>query len=194
MQETRYRFNLEGVTKEELVGYMLYKMKEILGRIPVDVHQVYNVQEIHTIADWLLNGKKQSLLIMGRTGSGKTILAEVLYWTLKVKCPTPNLHSMDWVRKMLKINQELPECCGEDRMLILDDVGSEPAEEMIYGSRTQIFNEILYSRYRRRQPMIITTNLTWENSRSLSAILSPYRSWRSWLFRLVVITKGCLFS
>ena len=156
------RFNLDGVSQKELSDYMLAKMQSRLAEVPAWKGKVQNTAEVEKITRWLLEGKRTSLLLQGGVGCGKTIFALALAQTLAVRNLCPYFIPMEKLVKMAKADNEVPECVYENRIIVLDDVGTEPLEVNIYGNRYELFNEILYARYARRQPTILTTNLTWD--------------------------------
>lgn len=151
-------FNISDQTEEQVAGCLYYKTIECLKEVPSWDGSFQNEEEVRKIARWMLNGKKNSLILMGGVGCGKTILAKALGRTIAANNFCPYYLSMDKLVKIAKAENEIPDLVYEDRMLILDDVGTEPKELNIYGNRYQLFNEILYARYARRQPTVITTN------------------------------------
>lgn len=155
------RFNLGGIESKELSSYMQSKIRSLLSEVPGWYGKVVNIEEVEKVAHWLTEGKKTSLLIQGGVGCGKTIFAKALAQTLSVKNLCPYFVSMDRLVKITKQDNEVPEFVYENRILVLDDIGTEPLEVNIFGNRYELFNEILYARYARRQPTILTTNFTW---------------------------------
>ena len=156
------RFNLDGVTANELTAYMQRKMEVLLDEQPDWDGTLTNTAEVQKIVHWLLNGKKTSLILQGGVGCGKTIFARALAQTLAVRNLCPYFIPMDKLVKITKQDNEVPEFVYENRIIVLDDVGTEPLEVNIYGNRYELFNEILYARYAKRQPTILTTNFTWD--------------------------------
>ena len=159
---SRERFNLGGVSQKELTDYMQKKLQTLLAELPAWNGKLENNEEMQKVTHWLLEGKKTSLLIQGGVGCGKTLFAKALAQTLAVRNLCPYFIPMDRLVKITKQDNEVPEFVYENRIIVLDDVGTEPLEVNIYGNRYELFNEILYARYARRQPTILTTNFTWE--------------------------------
>ena len=151
---------MDGVKPEELYAYMVDRVKEILADVPRWNGDVVNEDEIKRVANWLLNGKKTSLLIVGGIGCGKSVFAMALAKTIAARNERcPYFIPMDWVVKVTKQDDEVPENVYANKLIVLDDVGTEPLEVNVWGNRIELFNEIIYARYARRQPTIITTNL-----------------------------------
>ena len=163
MRTSSLRFNSDPSELEDLRGYMERTAKEFLDLVPSFEGPLQYTEEIGKMARWVVEGKKTSLLIMGQTGCGKTILAKTLGRTIAVRNLCPCFISMTKLAALSRKNEEVPEFVYEERTVILDDLGTEPSEIQMYGNRYQLFNEILYARYSRFLPTVITTNLGWED-------------------------------
>ena len=160
------RFNMDGIHPDELYSYMKDRVKEILSEIPKWNGEIVNDDEIKRVVKWLLTGEKTSLLVIGGIGCGKSVFAMALARTIAVRNRCPYFLPMDWIAKVAKQDEEIPENVYADKTIVLDDVGTEPLEVNVWGNRLELFNEIIYARYARRQPTIITTNLALEDMRA----------------------------
>ena len=110
--------------------------------------------------------KNQGLLLWGDVGTGKTYIAACVANALLEKGVPVVITSLV---KLLEINQS-----GEDResdiiarmnsakLVIFDDLGAERSTDY---ALEKVYN-IIDSRYRRKLPMIVTTNLTIEEMKS----------------------------
>lgn len=129
----------------------------------------------NTIEEWL-SGKmnpKNWLLILGQVGLGKSKLATAICTAYNRVNYSP--YSFENTRKWrmysalqcvsaMKIESETNEYsrllkCSK---LFIDDIGTEPDYQMVFGNKRNCIQEILYSRYDRNLPTIITSNLTIE--------------------------------
>lgn len=163
MNTPKARFNSEVSELEDIRRYMEDMARMFLSQVPsFGDKPLLNTDEIAKLAKWIVQGEKTSLLIMGATGSGKTILAKALGRTLAVRNNCPNFIAMHQLAEITRRNKELPEFVFEKRIAIFDDLGTEPAEVNMYGNNYPLFNEILYTRYSHFYPTIITTNFGWE--------------------------------
>ena len=130
-------------------------------------------KKIHGMAGWLTSSKaKPGMLLCGTCGNGKTTLAESareVINTLLNPESSPNVipHVPQMIRiNALKITQAYTEQKGEYErwkvcpMLMIDDLGVEPAEIRVYGNVVSPLVEMLYERYDRKLMTVITSNLT----------------------------------
>lgn len=163
MPEYTARFNSQREEQEQIRQFLTYSAKQILAENPAfGAKALQNTAEIEKLSRWIVSGQKTSLLLLGHIGCGKTVLAKALGRTLAVRNLCPYLVSMTKLAAMVKESGEVPEFVYHNRILILDDVGTEQTEIQMYGNRYQLFNEIIYARYSRMQPTILTTNFTWD--------------------------------
>lgn len=162
---SKVRFNITPDLRDAVERWLNYYADQFLQANPMYDGTLLNKGELTKVAAWLANGRKTSLMIMGRTGSGKTIIAKTLARVVAMENPSPNVVAMANLVKYVKREDCLPEFVYENRMLVLDDLGTEPLEIQMYGNRYELFNEILFARYAQHQPTIITTNLNSEGIR-----------------------------
>ena len=158
-KQSRVRFNLGNEKEEDVLSYMFKCVEDDLRRNPAWNGKTRNEDKIVRLVHWLFYGNKQSLLMLGGTGSGKTVLAKAIGRVVAVKNLCPYFYDM---RRLLDETREggvLPEWVYDTkRMLILDDIGTEPNEVQIYGNRYSLINEIIHARYARFAPTIFTSN------------------------------------
>lgn len=115
-------------------------------------------------AAWLYEGRKNSLLLTGNIGAGKTTLALSLCNVID----TFNSYSSCFrcVKATAVVNAARDEEEGRfdhikmAKRLFIDDLGIEPAMSKVYGNETTPIVDLLYFRYDRMLPTIIATNLS----------------------------------
>lgn len=123
-----------------------------------------------TLAWWLTDpGKKDSLIIAGSVGVGKTTLATALGRFL---AEYTNMGALVMDSNAIADGSAISDNEFYARsilhgaypavMLILDDVGIEPETVKSYGNIYHPFASIVETRYARRLPLVITTNLTMQ--------------------------------
>lgn len=144
------------------------------------------------IADWLQDNKGRGLLCVGTPGLGKSLVCEKILPVILGNGghPIPCVSGHE-------ICQRLDELLKE-RIVIIDDLGKEPAEATVNYLRRRPFFELCNNAERTGQLLIITTNLSttpvqpeWRKAYPLS--IEEYYG-REVLDRLKVITKFVMFS
>ena len=125
-----------------------------------------------SIARWATsNETRQSLIMTGFPGTGKTTMLDAIADTFRqLKVPFYRFNATDLPDAML----DSPELF-RDRILrgtwadyiLIDDIGEEPAFVMDYGRQLPLFSKIVAERYARMLPIVITTNLTPDQIRTV---------------------------
>ena len=144
---------------------MLYKMQvEARGR--EFIADAPTLDKLNLAAKWLSSSQKFGLVLYGNVGSGKTMLLNSLTQLFfRTGCFMPHIISTTAA--------ELQRCFVQDqsaegfygvaknsKILLLDDLGCEPENCIIYGTSYHPISEIIYHRYRNQLTTILTTNLT----------------------------------
>lgn len=117
---------------------------------------------------------KSGIMLCGMKGNGKTTLATALLWTIRDLYNSGKLKFMgeyfNAEGRIIKATDVVPLYKSEDfdairklkhlPILIIDDLGEEPKEAMVYGTPIFPLREILEARYDSLLFTIVTTNLT----------------------------------
>lgn len=139
------------------------------------------------LAEWLYGRRRRnSLLIKGGVGTGKTTLVEALYETLRILTDHDVWTAIKMRVKAYQLNDEdklqngLIDLLSESKGLIIDDLGSESPIVKIYGSEIHPMEQVVKRRSDAQLPTIITTNLSLEavekqyNSHRMADVLAEY--------------------
>ncbi|MCM1337735.1 MAG: hypothetical protein NC187_08115 [Candidatus Amulumruptor caecigallinarius] len=120
-------------------------------------------------AEWLSNPRgTPGLMLCGLCGNGKTTLAKAIRslvgWLTERELGYSNrktirLMTAKEICRLLKSDIRGYEKLFTEEMLIIDDLGEEPKEVMIYGSIETPMIDLISERYERRLFTIITSNL-----------------------------------
>lgn len=131
-------------------------------------------RHILDVARWLINGAlPPSLLLYGTVGNGKTSMARAVARLIEFVSELENYSKRKRVRFMT--GKELCEICVvsekfkeqyddyrkvfNEEILIIDEMGEEAQELMVYGQIRRPVQDILLYRYDRQLMTIMTTNL-----------------------------------
>jgi DNA replication protein DnaC len=122
------------------------------------------------VAEWLINPKgAPGLLLCGSVGNGKTSMARAVAWLIRYvteqeygdfKGQEPHFYPAKEICRMYSENLKKYDEVAKDPMIIIDDLGDEPTEQMHYGTIITPVIDLLEERYNRRVMTIATTNLS----------------------------------
>lgn len=110
------------------------------------------------VARWLSDNEGRGLICVGPCGLGKTVICQKVL---------PVLFSRHFGLEVLSVTanemnariDELLKYCQPNHIIIVDDLGTEPAETVSFGNRRRPFCELVDTAERRGTLLIITTNL-----------------------------------
>ena len=157
------------------------------SRIVAERGKIYRLDQptqehLSNVADYLTSPKKKlSLMLCGTMGNGKTVMGLAIMAVCRKfrrgsfsgeypdTFPWPYLVSASEIARLvaraydpaatardIAIYEELQ----AEKLLIIDDLGQESIKTYSYGTDIQPLAEIIRSRYAKRFPTVITTNLT----------------------------------
>ena len=122
----------------------------------------------------ITNNQRWGLYIRGFVGNGKTTAVNALKNTINILIDEhyfkqSEIFDWDWMRVVnaremvnmyIRNNDEMQfKAVKESRWLVVDDIGTDPAEIMLYGTKFYPFVELMDYRYERRLPTVIVSNL-----------------------------------
>ena len=159
---------IKGIGKEGLQILLteLYRGQvEDRGNTFIDIAGTELVENIEAAAKWMMGSKvKSCLLLRGTLGSGKTTILEALYSLYHRFCRNV------WKCKALDVYEQYQakidkagSCYDELKkadFLFLDDLGIESAQFRNYGIDHAPLPELIYNRYDKQLPTVISTNLS----------------------------------
>lgn len=174
-KDSRERFSLEIPEKDCANGIYSAMMAEVRSRGGVFNFDADTRAHILAAARWLINPRSTpGLLLCGLYGNGKTTLAKAIAWLIeylserelgysdRVIMP---LYTAKDICRLCAASEKFKEQYDEYRklftepMMIIDDLGEEPREVMVYGMPHTPIIDIISKRYDAQQMTIITTNL-----------------------------------
>ena len=110
------------------------------------------------VAKWLADNNSRGLICVGTCGLGKSVICcQALPYLFKRHF---DLDVM--VVTAVEMNRRIDELlayCGQKRIIVVDDLGTEAVETVTYGNRRRPFCELVDAAERTGTLLIITTNL-----------------------------------
>ena len=147
------------------------------------------------VARWLADNDSRGLICVGTCGLGKSVICSQAIPYLfgrHFEIDSKVVTAVEMNRRV----DELLDYCGRDRVIVVDDLGTESAETVTFGNRRKPFCELVDTAERTGTLLIITTNLrtTRDNDvrRNYPSIETRYGV--PTLDRLRAITKVIKFS
>lgn len=116
------------------------------------------ISKVERVIKWMFESQKRGLLLCGTLGNGKTTMLRAL------KCMFGShvvYYEAQEIYEHYKQNQSLPQVSGHS-VLLIDDLGVEPASYNEFGEIRYPLAEMLMTRYKYNTTTIIATNYTPE--------------------------------
>ena len=116
------------------------------------------VSKVDKVIKWMYESRKRGLLLCGTLGNGKTTMLRAIKYLLGTRAVYVESQG---VYDYFKQNRSIPSLSPRD-ILLIDDLGVEPAACNDFGDVRYPLTELLLSRYKSNSTTIITTNLTFD--------------------------------
>ncbi len=118
---------------------------------------------LYKVAKWITKREKPGLLLYGHCGVGKTTMLKAICELLKEGRSFENIALVTATNIYESLRDENLRY-RYDRLkaipaLLIDDLGCEPERCLIYGTPCEPIRDIIYARYEKMLPTVITTNL-----------------------------------
>lgn len=138
---------------------------EVRKRRKILISDECTISNLKKAAKWLTGDHKFSLLLYGGVGNGKSTLSRAICVLFDV------LSDNKWDSKKASCTTalEIVKAAIDDKiwfdriknadMLIIDDLGTEPSTIKSFGNEVSPITEVLYNRYDKLLPTIVTSNL-----------------------------------
>ena len=171
----RERFSLEIPERDAANGIYAAMKAEVEyrgGRFTLDDDTRNHILEA---ARWLINpGSTAGLMLCGLYGNGKTTLAKAIARLIEYATENENGYGSRRVTKFITAKNVCRLCAAGEKfkeqyddyerlfsepMMIIDDLGAEPLEVMVYGMIHTPIVDLISERYANQRLTIITTNL-----------------------------------
>lgn len=168
-RDSTERFSIEtAVNALANALYQAYKAEvELRGAKPLSLDRD-TMRHIYAAAEWLANPRATcSLMLCGLFGNGKTTLAtamknliekvseiELGYSNRKIVA----MHTAKEICKIAMTNQERYDRICREELLIVDELGEEPLEVLIFGNMMTPIVDLISERYAQRRFTILVTN------------------------------------
>ena len=119
--------------------------------------QPEHLESLEAVERWIGSGR-DGLLLMGTVGTGKSTIAASLCRAWTDILTVARFYQCDIVAERIRQDESYKyEVAFQKGLIVLDDLGTEGK---VYGEESLPF--ILYRRYERNLPTVITTNLNLE--------------------------------
>ena len=115
-------------------------------------------ESIDAVTLWMYDDQHRWLLLYGSLGNGKTTMLKAL----KNIFPASVYYTAQQIYESFKYNERLPDI-PTAKMLLIDDLGTEPPQCKIFGEDRTPITDLLLCRYSWPATTVIATNLSFED-------------------------------
>lgn len=165
------RFKVDKYTEDVPAMLRECYIAEVMRRRMQFIDDEATQSHIKKAAKWLTGNCKPGLLLFGTVGNGKSTLARAIGRLIEVLYESTYYDRRKTVRtvsalELADIAKNQPERFDgikKAELLVIDDVGVEPAVVKVWGNEISPFTEIMYYRYDRVLWTLVTTNLDDED-------------------------------
>ena len=121
------------------------------------IHDEFTVRSIERVAKWLHYSKQRGLLLYGSVGNGKTTMLRSIARLFLGRSFLLNANTIYQYEKENSLER------SQSKLLLIDDLGTEPERCLIFGEEHHPMTDIIQERYSDNLTTVIATNLTLEN-------------------------------
>ena len=121
------------------------------------------------VADWLTDNHGKGLLCVGECGLGKTLICTCVLPVILHHYCGKILSVYSATSLAARFNE-----ARADKLLVVDDLGTEPAESISFGERHVYFNELADIAEKHGNLLIITSNLRTRSKPGYQSIEDTY--------------------
>ena len=163
VSETRHRSDKFPVklpdSQEQLAGMLLGRYGAVVESREMELQvDEPTVAKVEKVVKWMYESRKRGLLLCGTLGNGKTTMLRAIKNLFGSKAV---LYEAQGIYDFFKQNQCLPEV-SKDNILLIDDLGVEPATYNDFGEIRYPLTELLMRRYNGNLTTVIATNKTFD--------------------------------
>ena len=161
---SRGRFSLEIPEKDAANGIYAAMKAEVEYRGGVFTLDEDTRSHILAAARWIINpDATPGLMLCGLYGNGKTTLAKAISSLIGYLTERENGYSYRKTMRLITAKNICRLCAAGEKfkepMMIIDDLGEEPREVMVYGMIHTPIIDLISERYASQRMTIVTTNL-----------------------------------
>lgn len=143
--------------------YSEYKMA-VMAKNGVIMDDLNTAANVISVTNWIFeSGNRPWLRISGFIGNGKSTMLEALKkWFDKThgRFRFPKYTAAEIIKIAASEDKREFETICNFPVLMIDDLGTEPNEIVVFGNKTQPMRDLFYFRYDKRLITVFTTNLT----------------------------------